>query len=244
MKYFSYLRKSTSPQIFSRQLKQLTDFCIKEGILPKNYSSEKDEDLTDLKKYVELVTESRSGLDQNRPLLNKLIETMKYERTKDDVCLLLVECTRLGRSYEGNCNLFHQLKQHDIKFVVVTCADLLDTRIKHNNPATALISDIVLAVFNWLAEQEHITTQERCQAGREEAKKRGVAFGRKTMTIDTLPVEFIKVINSKDNEKKTKQELLEALNGKLLTTKKKPISRATFYTYLKIYNEAQQHETK
>ena len=237
MKYYSYIRKSTTGQIYDRQLKQLTDFAKQDGILPVDYSLENDTDRTELNKYITVVTESRTGTDQSRPALLRLIETLKYERTKDDVCLLLVECTRLGRSYEGNKDLFNQLKQHDIKYVVTTCP-LLDTRIKNNNPATALVADIVLSVFNWLAEQEHTTTMERCTAGRQQAKEKGVKFGRKNMTVDKLPDEFLKVIKS-DTAGKTVTELLDSVNGKLDRAGKPRISRATFYNYKKLYEEAQ-----
>lgn len=235
MKYFSYIRKSTTGQIYDRQLKQLTDFAKEDGILPKDYDLEKDKNRTELNKYITVVTESRTGTDQSRPALLRLIETMKYERTKDDVCLLLVECTRLGRSYEGNKDLFNQLKQYDIKYAVTTCP-LLDTRIKNNNPATALVADIVLSVFNWLAEQEHTTTMERCTAGRQQAKEKGVKFGRKNMTVDKLPPEFIKVIQSASGTE-TVTALLDRVNGKLDRAGKPRISRATFYNYKKLYEE-------
>ena len=236
MKYFSYIRKSTTGQVYDRQLKQLSDFAKNDGILPSDYSLEHDTDRTELNKYITIVTESRTGTDQSRPALLRLIETMKYERTKDDVCILLVECTRLGRSYEGNKDLFNQLKQHDIKFVVTTCP-LLDTRIKNNNPATALVADIVLSVFNWLAEQEHTTTMERCTAGRQQAKEKGVKFGRKNMTVDKLPPEFIKVIQSASCTE-TVTALLDRVNGKLDRAGKPRISRATFYNYKKLYEES------
>ena len=236
MKYYSYIRKSTTGQVYDRQLKQLTDFAKNDGILPADYSLEHDIDRTELNKYITVVTESRTGTDQSRPTLLRLIETMKYERTKDDICLLLVECTRLGRSYEGNKDLFNQLKQYDIKYAVTTCP-LLDTRIKNNNPATALVADIVLSVFNWLAEQEHTTTMERCTAGRQQAKEKGVKFGRKNMTVDKLPPEFIKVIQSASGTE-TVTALLDRVNGKLDRAGKPRISRATFYNYKKLYEES------
>ena len=236
MKYFSYIRKSTTGQVYDRQLKQLTDFAKNDGILPADYSLEHDTDRTELNKYITVVTESRTGTDKSRPALLRLIETMKYERTKNDVCLLLVECTRLGRSYEGNKDLFNQLKKHDIKFVVTTCP-LLDTRVKNNNPATALVADIVLSVFNWLAEQEHTTTMERCTAGRQQAREKGVKFGRKNMTVDKLPPEFIKVIQSATGTE-TVTALLDSVNGKLERAGKPRISRATFYNYKKLYEES------
>lgn len=114
---------------------------------------------------------------------------------------------------------------------------LLDTRIKNNNPATALVSDIVLAVFNWLAEQEHITTLERCTAGRQQAKLKGVRFGRKNMTKSDLPKEFIQVYESEHQQGTTIQALVDLVNGKLSRAGKQPISRATFYNYKKIYEE-------
>lgn len=236
MKYYSYIRKSTTGQIYDRQLKQLTDFAKQDGILPVDYSLENDTDRTELNKYITVVTESRTGTDQSRPALLRLIETLKYERTKDDVCLLLVECTRLGRSYEGNKDLFNQLKKYDIKYAVTTCP-LLDTRIKNNNPATALVADIVLSVFNWLAEQEHTTTMERCTAGRQQAREKGVKFGRKNMTVDKLPPEFIKVIQSATGTE-TVTALLDSVNGKLERAGKPRISRATFYNYKKLYEES------
>lgn len=249
MKYYSYIRKSTSGQIYDRQLRQLTDFAKQDGILPHDYKldndllTDKDGNTIGLKKdnelgkHITLITESRTGTDQSRPALLKLLETLKYEKTKDDVCLLLIECTRLGRSYEGNTKLFQTLKEHDIKFVVTTCPKLLDTRVKNDNPATALVSDIVLAVFNWLSEQEHTTTLERCNAGRQQAKARGVKFGRKNMTTDHLPEEFIKVIKSATGSE-TVTALLDSVNGKLNRANKQPISRATFYNYKKIYEDS------
>lgn len=237
MKYFSYIRKSTTGQVYDRQLKQLSDFAKNDGILPSDYSLEHDTDRTELNKYITVVTESRTGTDQSRPALLRLIETLKYERTKDDVCLLLVECTRLGRSYEGNKDLFNQLKKYDIKYAVTTCP-LLDTRIKNNNPATALVADIVLSVFNWLAEQEHTTTMERCTAGRQQAREKGVKFGRKNLTVDKLPPEFIKVIQTASGTE-TVTALLDSVNGKLERAGKPRISRATFYNYKKLYEEAQ-----
>lgn len=234
MKYFSYIRKSTSNQLYERQLKQLTDFCKQDGILPHEYTLTQDleNNLSELNKYVTFITESRTGKDQSRPKLLRLIETMKYERTKDDVCILLVECTRMGRSYEGNNKFFQELKDHDIKFVVTTCP-LLDTRVKSNNPATALVSDIVLSVFNWLSEQEHATTLERCTAGRQMAKERGVKFGRKNKTVADIPKEVLKVIKNWHGNG-TKVELLALVNGTLLNSKKQPISRATLYNYLQM----------
>ena len=139
--------------------------------------------------------------------------------------------------------LFQTLKDNDIKFVVTMLPEFLDTRSKNNNPATALISDIVLAVFNWQAQSEHDTTMERCTVGRKEAKKRGVVFGRKSMSFNQLPKEFIKTLEDPKNPKDiTVQKLVYLINGELNKSGKQPISRATFYNYKKIYDEYKESE--
>ena len=107
MTYFAYLRKSTKKQEFDRQYKQLIDWCAKEGIKlsPDN-----------------IITESRTGKNMDRPKLKQLADTMQ---TGD--CLILVDVARAGRTYEGTLSFFHKLKEKGIAFVVVTCP-LLDTR--------------------------------------------------------------------------------------------------------------------
>jgi len=222
MKYYSYIRVSTSQQDYDRQYKQLSEFCSKERI---NISD------------VEIIKETRTGTNFDRPLFLRLMETMKLERTKQDVCLILVENTRLGRSYDGNTKMFQELKDNDIKFVVTSCP-ILDTRVKPDNPASKLVVDIVLAVYNWIAESEHRTLMERTNAGRASAKDKGVKFGRKPFAKDDLPSEFIKYYESYLNSggTETKKDLLYKVNGELTAHKKQPISRATLYNYMNLYD--------
>jgi len=221
MKYFSYIRVSTQQQDYDRQLKQLNDWCNKEKI-----------DIAD----VEIKTETRTGTNNDRPILLRLIETMKYERTKDDVCLLLVEATRFGRSYELTKELFAELKKHDIKFVITTCP-VLDTRTRNNNPAQDLVVDIVLNVMTWIGEEEHRVLMERTSEGRLSAKAKGVKFGRKNFTKNDIPQEFIKYYKAHKDTHESKKDLLYKINGELKSNGKKEISRATLYNYIKLIEE-------
>ena len=223
MKYYCYIRVSTSQQDYDRQYKQLLEFCSKEKL-----------DIND----VEIVKETRTGTNFDRPLFLRLMETMKAERTKQDVCLILIENTRLGRSYDGNSKMFQDLKDNDIKFVVTSCP-ILDTRVRDNNPASKLVIDIVLSVYNWIAESEHRTLMERTNAGRESAKEKGVKFGRRNLTKEDLPKEFIKyyTIYAESDGRETKKDLLYKVNGELTSHGKQPISRATLYNYIKMYED-------
>lgn len=213
MTYFAYLRKSTKKQEFDRQYKQLMDFCTAQGIKisPNN-----------------IITESRTGKNFDRPKLKKLADDMQ-----SGDCLILIDVARAGRTYAGTLEFFHKLKEKNISFVVATCP-LLDTRKKDDNPATALVVDIVLATMTWLADEERRQLLEKTNAGREAAKDKGVKFGRHELTFNDLPKEFLKVVE-KATGNETKTELLNSINGALVAKNKKKLSRGTFYNYLKIY---------
>ena len=213
MTYFAYLRKSTKKQEFDRQYKQLMDFCTAQGIKisPNN-----------------IITESRTGKNFDRPKLKQLADDMQ-----SGDCLILIDVARAGRTYAGTLEFFHKLKEKNISFVVATCP-LLDTRKKDDNPATALVVDIVLATMTWLADEERRQLLEKTSAGREAAKDKGVKFGRHELTFNDLPKEFLKVVE-KATGNETKTELLNSINGALIAKNKKKLSRGTFYNYLKIY---------
>lgn len=216
MTYYAYLRKSTKKQEFDRQYKQLMDFCTAQGIKisPDN-----------------IITESRTGKNFDRPKLKQLADDMQ-----SGDCLILIDVARAGRTYAGTLEFFHKLKEKNISFVVATCP-LLDTRKKDDNPATALVVDIVLATMTWLADEERRQLLEKTNAGREAAKDKGVKFGRHELTFEDLPKEFLKVVE-KATGKETKTELLNSINGALISKNKKKLSRGTFYNYLRIYDNS------
>ena len=73
--------------------------------------------------------------------------------------------------------------------IVVLDMPLLDTR-KEKNLMGAFISDIVLYILSFVAENERANIKERQAAGIAAAKARGVKFGRKRKEITP---EFIEV---------------------------------------------------
>lgn len=219
MKYYCYIRVSTNTQDYDRQYKQLQGWCKKENI-----------DVAS----IEIYHEKRTGTNYDRPQFLKLMEVMKEHRKIEDCCLILIENTRLGRSYKGNSEMFADLKKYDIKFVV-TSMPLLDTRPKADSPTQALIIDIVLSLYNWIAESEHTTLMERTQAGRESAKAKGVKFGRKSITKANIDKDTkAKILEYLKNPKGTKIDLLDSINGALRRKGQKEISRATLYNYISL----------
>ena len=218
-KYFAYIRCSTAQQNYDRQYKQLNDFISKEGIkLPAE----------------NIVCEKRTGKNQDRPLFKKLIVKLKELEAKGiHCCLILIELSRMGRSYQLTKDTWNELTSIGVD-IVVTSFPLLDTRNKDNGAVNLMLTDIVFAVLNYLTEQELNEKAERCNNGREVAKIKGVKFGRKEITAKDLPKEFIAVIKSSTGTE-TKTALLDTINGRLVRLNKKPLSRGTFYNYLELY---------
>lgn len=219
--YYAYIRCSTVQQSYNRQYKQLVDFCRKENIEldPKKVFAEK-----------------RTGKNQDRPKFKELVKTLlEKERNGAHCCLILIELSRMGRSYQLTKDTWNELTSAGVD-IVVTSFPLLDTRKKENGAVNLMLTDIVFAVLNYLTEQELNEKADRCNNGREVAKIKGVKFGRKELTRNDLPKEFMDIMKSATGTE-TKTALLDLVNGKLLRMSKKPISRGTLYNYLEIYNK-------
>ena len=221
IKYFAYIRCSTVQQNYDRQYRQLNEFISKEGIkLPAE----------------NIVCEKRTGKNQDRPLFKKLVAELKDLESKGvHCCLILIELSRMGRSYQLTKDTWNELTSAGVD-IVVTSFPLLDTRNKDNGAVSLMLTDIVFAVLNYLTEQELNEKADRCNNGREVAKQKGVKFGRKELTAN-LPKEFIDVMRSAIGTE-TKTALLDSVNGKLLRLNKKPLSRGTFYNYLELYKSS------
>lgn len=217
--YYAYIRCSTIQQSYNRQYKQLLDFCHNENIKlnPANVYSEK-----------------RTGKNQDRPKFKELVQLLLDREAKGvHCCLILVELSRMGRSYQLTKDTWNELTSAGVD-IVVTSFPLLDTRNKDNGAVNLMLTDIVFAVLNYLTEQELNEKADRCNNGREVAKQKGVKFGRKELTLKDLPKEFIDVMKSATGSE-TKTALLDLINGKLIRNGKKPLSRGTFYNYLELY---------
>lgn len=218
--YRAYIRCSTKQQSYDSQMRRLNEFLKKEPEI--NLPVEN------------IVSEKRTGKNQDRPLFKKLVaELLEQEAKGNHQCLILVELSRFGRSYDQTKKTWNELTSAGVD-IVVTSFDILDTRKKSINPIATCLSDIVFSILNYLTAQELAEKEERTQNGREAAKAKGVKMGRKELTFDDLPKEFIEVIK-RANGTESKTALMDTVNGMLNRKKKKPISRGTFYNYLKIY---------
>ena len=151
MNVYGYVRVSTKEQNEDRQLIALGEV----GVLEKN-----------------IFVDKQSGKDFNRPQYKKLLRKLK----KDDL-LYIKSIDRLGRNYDEILEQWRILTKEKRIDIVVLDMPLLDTRRGKDLMGTFL-SDIVLQVLSFVAENERTTIRQRQAEGIAAAKAKGVRFGR------------------------------------------------------------------
>jgi DNA invertase Pin-like site-specific DNA recombinase len=116
--------------------------------------------------------DKQSGKDFNRPQYKKLIRKIK----KGDL-IYIISIDRLGRNYKDILEQWRIITKEKAADIVVLDMPLLDTRRGKDLMGTFL-SDIVLQVLSFVAENERSNIRQRQAEGIAAAKARGVHFGR------------------------------------------------------------------
>lgn len=148
---YGYVRVSSKDQNQDRQMIAMRKLFIKE----KNIFMDK-----------------QSGKDFDRPQYKKLVKKLK----PDDL-LYIKSIDRLGRNYDEILEQWRILTKEKRIDIVVLDMPLLDTRRGKDLMGTFL-SDIVLQVLSFVAENERTNIRSRQAEGIASAKARGVRFGR------------------------------------------------------------------
>ena len=148
---YGYIRVSTREQNEDRQLLALRQLRIPDG---------------------RIYMDKQSGKDFERPQYKKLMRKLK----KDDL-LYVKSIDRLGRNYEEILQQWRVLTKEKGIDIVVLDMPLLDTRRGKDLMGTFL-SDIVLQVLSFVAENERTSIRQRQAEGIAAARARGVRFGR------------------------------------------------------------------
>ncbi len=151
MNTYGYMRVSTREQNEDRQRIALREAGVEEACL-----------------YMD----KQSGKDFERPQYRLLLRRLK----KDDL-LYIKSIDRLGRNYEEILRQWRVLTKDKGVDIVVLDMPLLDTRRGKDLMGTFL-SDIVLQVLSFVAENERTSIRQRQAEGIAAAKARGVRFGR------------------------------------------------------------------
>lgn len=157
---YGYARVSTREQNEDRQIRAL----LSAGVKVEN-----------------IYIDKQSGKDFQRPQYLSMISKIK----KDDL-LIIKSIDRLGRNYDEILKQWSSLTKEQKADIVVLDMPLLDTR-KGKDLLGTFLSDVVLQVLSFVAENERRNIKQRQAEGIAAAKARGVKFGRPS---NPLPYNF------------------------------------------------------
>jgi DNA invertase Pin-like site-specific DNA recombinase len=128
--------------------------------------------------------DKQSGKDFNRPQYKRLLR-----RIKPDDLIYIKSIDRLGRNYTEILDQWKVITKDKRVDLYVMDMPILDTRREKNLLGT-FISDLVLALLSYVAENERNNIRQRQAEGIAAAKARGVHFGRRP---NPLPGNFYEV---------------------------------------------------
>ena len=135
-------------------------------------------------KECDIFTDKQSGKDFNRPQFQRLMKKLK-----ENDLLIIKSIDRLGRNYEEIQEWWKIITKEKKCDIFVIEMPMLDTRREKNLLGT-FISDLVLTLLSYVAENERANIKQRQAEGIAAAKARGVRFGRKP---GELPENFNEV---------------------------------------------------
>lgn len=192
-KIFGYARVSSKEQNEERQLNAFKEFGIDER---------------------DIYVDKQSGKDFNRD--NYLV--LKHILRENDL-LVIKSIDRLGRNYNMIIEEWKDITQNIKADIVVIDMPLLDTRNNKDLLGT-FISDLILQILSYVAEQERTFIKQRQKEGIENALNKGVKFGRPKIE---KPANFDNVINQWKKKEIKSKDAISMLN----------LKPNTFYNLLK-----------
>jgi len=200
MQTYGYVRVSSIDQNEDRQLLALEEL----GVEPNN-----------------IFIDKQSGKDFDRPNYLKMREIL----AEGDL-LYIKSIDRLGRNYDEIQNQWRIITKDNGVDIVVIDMPLLDTR-RCKDLIGTFISDVVLQLLSFVAQNERESIRQRQAEGIAAAKKKGVRFGRPEKPV---PDNFGELVKQWECKQIKTSEILQLCN----------MSRSTFYIRLKEHKHSTQ----
>ena len=147
--------------------------------------------------------DKQSGKDFERTQYKRLLRKLN-----ENSVLYIKSIDRLGRNYGELNEQWRIITKEKKADIVVIDMPLLDTRREKNLLGT-FISDVVLALLSYVAENERTNIKQRQAEGIAAAKARGVKFGRPPLPI---PENFYQMHKDWRAGKITIEEAAKACN--------------------------------
>ena len=194
---YGYIRVSSRDQKIDRQYEEFKKLNIDD----KNIFIDKE-----------------SGKDFERKNYKRLIK-----KIKPNDLLVIKSIDRLGRNYDMIIEEWSKITKDVGANIKVLDMPVLDTSCE-NDLIRRFLSDVVLQILSFVAENERINIKQRQAEGIKIAKEKGIKFGRPKATLPQNYIEVLAGYLRNDITSKTAMELLD-------------ISRGTFFRLVKIYKQ-------
>lgn len=195
-KVFGYARVSSKEQNEERQLLAFKEYGIDER---------------------DIYVDKQSGKDFDRKQYNILKNILR-----ENDLLVIKSIDRLGRNYNMIIDEWKDITKNIKADIVVIDMPLLDTR-QNKDLLGTFISDLVLQILSYVAEQERSFIKQRQKEGIVNAMNNGVKFGRPKIE---KPQNFDIVVNKWKNKELKSKEAMELLG----------LKPNTFYNMIKCIN--------
>lgn len=183
-KIFGYARVSSKEQNEERQLVAFKEFGIDER---------------------DIYIDKQSGKDFDR----KQFYILKHVLRENDL-LVIKSIDRFGRNYNMIMDEWKDITKNIKADILVIDMPLLDTRNNKDLLGT-FISDLVLQILSYVAEQERTFIKQRQKEGISNALNNGVKFGRPKKE---KPQNFDNVVSRWKNKEITAREAMALLGLK------------------------------
>lgn len=183
---YGYVRVSTREQKEDRQLIAMSE----RGVSAEN-----------------IFIDKQSGKDFNRENYIKLIKKLK----KGDM-LIIKSIDRLGRNYNEIIEQWRIITKVKNADIAVIDMPILDTA-KNKDLLGTLISDLVLQLLSYVAENERKNIRQRQAEGIAAAKIRGVKFGRPKKYKAEDYVELYERLKRKELTQKQAMKMMGVCRG-------------------------------
>ncbi len=155
----------------------------------------------------------------------KNFERVNYQKLKKKLksgdLLIIKSIDRLGRNYDMIIEEWKDIVNNKNVDIKVLDMPLLDTRVEGRNLVGKFISDIVLQILSFVAENERENIKKRQAEGIKIAKLKGKHLGRPKFI---LPDNFETISQQYIKKEITLAEALSSLN----------MNKSTFYKKLKL----------
>ena len=192
---YGYCRISDRDQNEARQIKAMLDNGVEE-----NY----------------ILVDKQSGKDFQRPQYQLLKNIIR----EGDI-LIIKSIDRLGRNYKEIIKEWQEMTQYIKADIRVLDMTLLDTTL-HKDLLGTFISDLILQVLAYVAEQERQNIRQRQSEGIAIAKLQGKHLGRPRAKY---PADFKKIYDRWRQDQITSKRAMQLLS----------LKSTTFYKLVKLY---------